>query len=130
MFMRPVVTEQIHISVDTKYIGKQQKSDTHSVHVFSYTVHITNLSEQAMILRDRYWLITNGDGEKVEVSGAGVVGEQPSIAPNETFQYTSASMLKTEVGSMQGHYDFEQEDQSTYRAQIPIFRLAVPNALH
>ncbi len=124
------MTEQIHITVDTKYIGKQQKSDTHSVHVFSYTVHITNLSEQAMILRDRYWLITNGDGEKVEVSGAGVVGEQPSIAPNETFQYTSASMLKTEVGSMQGHYDFEQADQSTYRAKIPIFRLAVPNALH
>jgi ApaG protein len=128
--MRPTVTEQIHISVDTKYIGKQEKSENQAVHVFSYTVNITNLSEQPMTLRSRYWLITNGNGEKVEVSGAGVVGEQPTIAPKQTYQYTSASMFKTEVGSMQGHYDFEQQDQSTYRAQIPVFRLAVPNAIH
>ncbi len=124
------MTEQIHISVDTKYIGKQEKSENQAVHVFSYTVNITNLSEQPMTLRSRYWLITNGNGEKVEVSGAGVVGEQPTIAPKQTYQYTSASMFKTEVGSMQGHYDFEQQDQSTYRAQIPVFRLAVPNAIH
>lgn len=124
------MSEQIHIAVDTKYIGKQRKNAEHEVFVFSYTVHITNLSDAPLTLRNRYWLITNGNGEKVEVSGEGVVGEQPTIAPMQTFKYTSASMLKTEVGSMQGYYEFEQQDRSMYKAQIPIFRLAVPNALH
>lgn len=124
------MSEPIHIAVDTKFIGKRRETASQEVFVFSYTVHITNLSDAPMTLRNRYWLITNGNGEKVEVSGEGVVGEQPVIAPNETFRYTSASMLKTEVGNMQGHYDFEQQDHSMYRAPIPIFRLAVPNVLH
>jgi len=122
--------EQIHIKVDTQYVGKQFKNPTTEVFVFKYTVNITNMSEQPLTLKSRYWLITNGDGEKIEVSGDGVVGEQPTIAPNQTYQYSSASMLKTEVGSMQGYYEFEQQDKSRYKAQIPIFRLAVPNVLH
>jgi ApaG protein len=124
------MSDKIRISVSTKYIGKQQKSEHEFVHVFSYTVDITNLSNAPMTLRKRYWLITNGHGEKVEVSGEGVIGEQPVIAPDQTFQYTSASMLKTAVGSMQGYYDFEQQDKSIYRADIAVFSLAVPNALH
>lgn len=124
------MSEQIQIVVNTKYLGKQQKSEEHEVFVFSYTVNITNNSDAPMTLRSRYWLITNGNAEETEVSGEGVVGEQPTIAPQQSFQYTSASMLKTEVGSMQGYYDFELADKSTYRANIPIFRLSVPNAVH
>jgi ApaG protein len=123
------VSDLIHIEVDTKFIGKQQK-DNQVVFVFSYTVNITNISESPMTLRNRYWLITNGNGEKTEVRGDGVIGEQPTIKPQQSYQYTSASVLKTEVGSMQGHYNFELEDTGIYRAAIPIFRLAVPNALH
>ncbi|WP_352109371.1 Co2+/Mg2+ efflux protein ApaG [Glaciecola sp. XM2] len=123
------MSEPIHIAVDTKFIGKQRKAQQ-DVFVFSYTVSITNLSETPMTLKSRYWLITNGDGEKVEVSGDGVVGEQPTIAPNQTYQYTSASVMKTEVGNMQGHYTFELENEQTYQANIPIFRLATPHALH
>lgn len=123
------MSDLINIEVDTKFIGKQQK-DNQVVFVFSYTVNITNVSDAPMTLRSRYWLITNGNAEKTEVSGDGVIGEQPTIEPKQTYQYTSASVLKTEVGSMQGHYNFELEDKGVYRAPIPIFRLAVPNALH
>jgi ApaG protein len=123
------VSDPIQIDVVTKYIGKQKKAEQ-EVFVFSYTVSITNRSKAPMTLRSRYWLITNGNGEKTEVSGEGVIGEQPTIEPQQTYQYTSASVLKTEVGSMQGHYNFELEDNSMYRAVIPIFSLAVPNALH
>jgi ApaG protein len=123
------VSDPIQIDVVTKYIGKQKKAEQ-EVFVFSYTVSITNRSKAPMTLRSRYWLITNGNGEKTEVSGEGVIGEQPTIEPQQTYQYTSASVLKTEVGSMQGHYNFELEDNSIYCAAIPIFSLAVPNALH
>ncbi|WP_395341305.1 Co2+/Mg2+ efflux protein ApaG [Ningiella sp. W23] len=124
------MSELIKIKVNSKYIGTQKKSPEHEVFVFSYTVNITNISDAPMTLKSRYWLITNGDGEKVEVSGYGVVGEQPIIAPKQSYEYTSASMLKTEVGSMEGYYDFEREDKQAYRAQIPVFGLAVPNAIH
>lgn len=123
------MSDTIQIDVATQFIGKQQKAEQ-EVFVFSYTVSITNQSNAPITLRSRYWLITNGNGEKAEVSGEGVVGEQPTIEPQQTYQYTSASVLKTEVGSMQGHYNFELEDNGVYRAAIPIFRLAVPNALH
>lgn len=124
------MNEPIHISVETKYIGKKQQSRESEVFVFSYTVSMTNKSDAPLTLRNRHWVITNGDGEIAEVSGAGVVGEQPTIEPEQTFKYTSASMLKTEVGSMHGHYEFEHQDLSMCIVKIPVFRLAVPNSLH
>ncbi len=118
------------IEVSTKYIGRQEKPKETNVFVFSYTVNITNISNKALRLLSRYWLITNGDGEKVEIQGEGVVGEQPTIAPQQTFSYTSASMLKTEVGTMEGFYKFVSDDNEEIKAPIPVFSLAVPNSLH
>lgn len=120
----------LSIDVETEYLGKQQEPKDKSVFVFSYTVNITNNSEEALQLIDRHWFITNGDGEKVEVQGKGVVGEQPVIQPNQTYSYTSASMLKTEVGTMHGYYSFKKSDSTQIKANIPIFRLATPNSLH
>jgi ApaG protein len=129
----------VKIDVTSKYLGKQDKPKNTQVFVFSYTVNITNNSAKAVKLLSRYWLITNGDGEKVEVQGDGVVGEQPIIEPNQTYSYTSASMLKTEVGTMEGYYRFEDITQEAnpetqivpaFNAPIPVFSLAVPNSLH
>ncbi|MFC3122200.1 Co2+/Mg2+ efflux protein ApaG [Agaribacter flavus] len=122
--------DKIAIEVKSKFIGRQQQGAEEQVFVFSYTVSITNIGEEQVTLRNRYWLITNGDGEKVEVQGEGVVGEQPTIMPNTSYSYTSASMLKTQVGTMEGYYEFELPDKSMYRAPIPVFSLATPNSLH
>jgi ApaG protein len=122
--------QAVNIDVSTKYLGKQQKGQHGDVCVFSYTVNITNNGEHAIKLLSRYWLITNGNGEKVEVKGDGVVGETPTIAPSETYSYTSASMLKTQVGTMEGFYYFEDHQQSHFKAPIPVFSLNVPNSVH
>ncbi|MFW8592545.1 Co2+/Mg2+ efflux protein ApaG [Glaciecola sp. 2405UD65-10] len=124
------MSQAIEISVTSKYLGIRQQSQDENVFVFSYTVNIHNVSEQALQLMSRYWLITNGDGEKVEVKGDGVVGEQPMIAPNETFSYTSASMLKTSVGTMEGFYYFSDNTHTEIKIPIPVFSLVVPNSLH
>jgi ApaG protein len=125
---------QLGISAQTKFIGRQEpginSADKHPVYVFSYTIKINNNLSQAAQLKSRYWLITNGDGETVEVEGEGVVGEQPIIQPNESFEYTSASMLKTEVGTMEGYYEFELADGEFHREPIPVFSLSKPNSLH
>lgn len=129
------MNKHVEIEVTTKYLGKQEQSkQDHSnaprMYVFSYTVNITNTSSEAVKLLSRYWLITNGNGEKVEVEGDGVIGEQPVIAPNQTYSYTSASMLKTEVGTMEGFYNFQASDKDSFKAPIAVFSLAVPNSLH
>ncbi|GAB56306.1 ApaG protein [Glaciecola punicea ACAM 611] len=124
------MTPAIQIKVTSKYLGKQDQDKSPQMYVFSYTVNITNTSKENVKLLSRYWLITNGDGEKVEVEGDGVIGEQPVIAPNQTYSYTSASMLKTAVGTMQGFYKFQAHNQDNFKTPIPVFSLAVPNSLH
>lgn len=123
------MTNDIHIEVHSEYIGRQKTSD-HEAYVFKYTVTITNRCDYPVQLTSRYWLITNGNGEKVEVSGKGVVGEQPIIESSKKYSYTSASMLKTEVGVMEGFYYFLDADNQEFKAPIPAFSLAVPNVLH
>lgn len=120
----------IQIEVTSKYLGKQDQAKNPQMYVFSYTVNITNTGIEDVKLLSRYWLITNGDGEKVEVEGDGVIGEQPVIAPNQTYSYTSASDAKTAVGTMQGFYKFQSDEHEDFKANIPIFSLAVPNSLH
>lgn len=121
----------IEIGVSTKYLGiSDQTEDKEIVNVFTYTVDITNKTTDGVKLLSRYWLITNGDGEQVEVSGDGVIGQQPLISPGDTFSYTSASMIKTDVGTMQGFYVFQTQSKQEFKTPIPVFTLAVPNKLN
>lgn len=117
------------IRVQTNYISEQSDPNK-SRYVFNYTITITNEFDQPITLRSRHWLITNDDNSKIEVNGEGVVGQQPTIAPNKSYQYTSGVVLTGPVGSMEGHYDMEHVDGSHFRAQIPAFSLAVPNVIN
>jgi ApaG protein len=72
----------------------------------SYRITITNESQDTVKLMERYWHITNGQGQVQEVRGPGVIGEQPELKPGETFQYQSACPLPTPKGTMRGHYEF------------------------
>ncbi len=123
--------QNIKIDVSTEYLGISDKTDDNEVvNVFTYTVAITNDTPADIRLLSRYWLITNGDGDQTEVQGEGVVGKQPLISPGDTFTYTSASMIKTEVGTMQGFYLFETPEKEEIKAPISVFTLAVPNKLN
>ena len=99
-------------------------------YVFAYTIVIENTGKRPAQLMRRRWLITNGNGEKQEVRGPGVVGRQPRLVPGESFRYTSAAVLATAVGAMEGHYEFRADDGAEFRVLIPAFSLAVPNVVH
>ena len=99
-------------------------------YAFAYQITISNKSQQAVQLLSRYWLITDANGKTTEVSGEGVVGKQPVIAPGDEYQYTSGAILDTPVGSMQGYYEMESADGTGFRANIDVFRLAVPNLIN
>ncbi|MFT5501535.1 MAG: ApaG protein, partial [Woeseiaceae bacterium] len=69
-------------------------------------------------------------GKVQEVSGDGVVGEQPHLSPGETFRYSSGAVLDTPVGAMQGSYRMQADNGIGFDAPIPAFTLAVPGMLH
>ncbi|MDZ4203097.1 MAG: Co2+/Mg2+ efflux protein ApaG [Gallionella sp.] len=98
--------------------------------VFSYTINITNSGKQSVKLLSRHWVITDAHNQVQEVRGQGVVGEQPLLRPDESFEYTSGTALATQVGTMRGSYQMQAEDGTLFDAEIPQFILSVPRVLH
>jgi len=119
----------IQIDVETAYLPEQSDPEAQRF-VFSYHITVTNHNPTPVKLVSRRWLITDGNEQVQEVVGEGVVGEQPLIEPQQSFSYTSGTVLATEVGSMQGHYEMLTETDERFIAPIPPFTLAQPNALH
>ena len=119
---------KVDIKVETQYLENQ--SPNKDKYAFAYRITIQNNSQQSIQLLNRYWLITDGDGKKTEVQGAGVIGEQPHIQIGDSFQYTSGAVLDTPVGTMQGYYEMQSDDGEQFQAPIDVFSLAVPNAVN
>ena len=97
---------------------------------FHYTVRITNEGDETVQLLSRHWIITDATGHIEEVRGAGVVGEQPVLAPGESFQYTSGCPLKTSTGVMRGTYQMVTEDGDHFDVEIAPFALHEPYTVH
>ena len=117
------------VDVATFYVSEQSDPASNRF-AFGYSITIRNIGTVAATLRSRHWIITNGNGERQDVRGPGVVGQQPHLAPGEQFEYTSGAMLATEIGSMYGSYEFEDAAGQRFCVPIPAFTLAVPNVLH
>jgi ApaG protein len=108
----------------------EQSDEQENRYVFSYTITITNTGGIAAQLLRRHWIITDASNQVQEVSGLGVVGEQPYLRPGESFQYSSGSSIATPVGTMRGSYQMVAEDGTKFDANIPEFVLSVPRVLH
>ena len=60
-----------------------------------------------------------------------MVGVQPILEPGETYQYVSGCNLKTDIGSMKGHYQMlKLHDETVFNVDIPEFQLIVPYRLN
>ena len=119
----------IRVSVESEYLPEQSDPDARRW-VFAYHVSIHNEGTVAARLLTRHWVITDGEERVQEVHGEGVIGEQPNLAPGQTFEYTSGCVLETRVGSMHGSYQMLAEDGTCFDASIPAFTLAPPHTLH
>ena len=119
----------IHIHVATSYMDDQSEPEADR-YVFAYTITISNQGEVPATLLSRHWIITDANGKVQEVSGDGVVGEQPHLNPGERFRYSSGAVIETPVGAMQGLYRMETDGGESFDAPIEPFTLAVPGLLH
>ena len=120
---------QVDVSVVTRYLPEQSHPEQDRF-AFAYTITVKNNGSIPAKLLSRHWIITDGDGHTEEVRGAGVVGQQPVIEPGQVHTYSSGSVITTKVGTMQGSYLMQAQDDHQFKAIIAPFRLAVPGALH
>ena len=119
----------IRIQVATSYIDDQSEPNADR-YVFACTITISNSGDVTAQLISRHWIITDANGKVQEVSGDGVVGEQPYLSPGEEFRYSSGAVLETPVGAMQGIYHMEADGGVAFDAPIAPFTLAVPGLLN
>lgn len=122
-------SDDIAVTVEPQYLSDHSEPDENR-YVFAYTVRITNNGAQAAQVISRHWVITDAQQQVQEVSGLGVVGKQPLLAPGETFEYTSGCPLPTAVGTMRGTYHCVGENGVPFDVPIPEFVLAGPRTLH
>ncbi len=119
-------TRSIRVTVEPFYLEDQSSpSDGH--YVWAYQVRIENHGDDTVQLLNRYWRITDSRGRIQEVRGAGVVGEQPTLKPGESFEYTSGTPLPTPSGIMVGTYEMESAGGGRFDVAVPAFSLDSPH---
>lgn len=123
------ITDGIEVSVEPFYMD-DESSPENSEFIWAYMVEIHNGGKEPVQLKKRYWQITDALGRSEEVSGEGVVGEQPVIEPGETYEYSSHCRLSTDSGIMAGSYSMERRLGELVEVAIPAFSLDLPDAIH
>ncbi|MDB3905945.1 Co2+/Mg2+ efflux protein ApaG [Crocinitomicaceae bacterium] len=128
--MSTLITSGIQISVSTNY--RSDLSDvTTSEFFFNYHIDIQNMNSFDVQLISRDWYIFDSLSESRYVNGAGVIGEQPLLKPDESFRYTSGCDLNSELGMMKGFYTFKNlSDGTLFEVFVPTFLLEYTNKLN
>jgi ApaG protein len=129
MFDSEATTRGVRVKVRARYIP--ERSDPLAGRwFFAYQIKITNRGHETVQLLSRHWIITDANGSEEEVKGPGVVGEQPVLAPGESFEYTSFCPLGTPFGAMHGTYQMITESGTQFDATIAPFSLSEPLAVN
>ena len=123
------VTNSVRVEVMARH-SPQNSRPRQGQWVFQYTVRITNQGAETVQLVSRRWLITDALEQTREVRGPGVVGEQPVLAPGDSFQYSSWCPLETPSGVMHGTYQMIRPDGSGFDIEIAPFALRAPYTAH
>lgn len=124
------ITNNIEIIVRSSY-QEQSSSPEFSNYVFAYEITIINKGQYAVQLLAREWKIKEAMGIVKLIKGMGVVGEQPVLQPNQKYTYISGCNFQSEIGIMQGQYDFVRLfDEQPFKVKIPKFNLVFPPNLN
>ena len=124
--MYRAITRNIQVTVEPRYLEHESRP-VEGRYFWAYTIEIVNMGPETVQLQSRYWQITDETGRREEVTGAGVVGEQPVLEPGQRFEYTSGCPLSTPSGLMVGTYQMVSETGELFSVQIPAFSLDSPH---
>lgn len=116
------VTRDIEVTVSPSFLEDESDIEQ-SVYAYAYTVRIRNGGSETVKLINRHWIVLSAGRQIADVKGEGVVGQQPLLAPNDTYEYTSGTIVVDPVGSMHGTYTFYSESGQFFDVTIPSFNL-------
>ena len=120
------ITDGVKVMVSTEF-QPDYSNPAQSHFVFTYRIVIENNSSYTVQLIRRHWMIADSFGEKREIEGDGVVGQQPVLEPGESHEYVSGCNLKSGIGRMVGTYTMRRiVDSLEFPVNIPEFSLIVP----
>ena len=120
-------TRNIRVGVSTFYLEDQSRPDENK-YVWAYRIRITNTGPTTVQLLRRIWHITDAHGRRQRVHGDGVIGQQPTLEPGETFEYTSGTPLDTPSGIMSGQFHMiDTAAGEAFDVTIPTFSLDSPH---
>jgi len=120
--MYRAVTREIEVVVTPRFVA-DRSSPENNYFFWAYTISITNRSAETVQLKTRHWRITDANGRRQEVRGAGVVGEEPVLKAGQAFEYTSGVPLQTSSGFMAGTYGMVSAGGEHFDIEIPAFSL-------
>lgn len=123
------MSNAINVSCKPLFMEKQSNR-REGRYVYAYTIRIENTGEQNAQLISRKWRILDENDALQEVEGVGVVGEQPQLAPGQSFTYSSGVIIETETGTMEGSYTMKCDDGSLFDVVIPMFALVPERMIH
>lgn len=128
--MKTAITEGVKVSIETVF-QPEYSNPINDHFMYAYRVEISNLTESTVQLLRRHWEIFDSNSTKKVVDGEGVVGVQPIINPGQTHVYVSGCNLKTDFGSMKGHFAVKRlADHAMLEVDIPEFFLIAPYKLN
>ena len=106
----------------------ERSSPDNGYYFWAYTIDIKNGGPETVQLKTRHWRITDATGRLQEVKGPGVVGEEPTLKPGESFEYTSGVPLPTPSGFMAGSYGMVTASGESFDIEVPAFSLDSPDS--
>jgi len=127
--MSEAVTSGIRVAVISEY-APDRSNPAGLEWSFLYTITITNEGRETVQLLSRHWIITHETGQVEEVEGEGVIGQQPTLRPGESFTYTSGCKLPTASGKMEGTYQMVSRGGQSFDVKIAAFTLSAPYTIH
>jgi ApaG protein len=126
MYSSQATTRNIQVRVEVEY-DPSRSNPLQNQWFFLYTIHIMNEGTETVQLLSRHWVITDAMGKVEEVRGSGVVGNQPVLAPTQSFRYTSGCPLTTPFGTMHGTYQMVTQGGAQFDVEIAPFTLTEPS---
>ncbi len=125
LFPHSARTRDIVVRVSVSFLP-EQSDPANGRWFWAYHIRLENDGLNEVQLLTRRWVISDGNDERPIVEGEGVVGEQPVIAPGQSYDYVSGCPLDTPTGTMEGSYQMIGVDGEFFDVRIPHFPLVGP----
>lgn len=120
-------TNGVRVTAYSFYMGNRPETFGRE-YWWRYSILIENVGDVTVQLRERTWCIFSKADNKESVTGKGIVGQEPLLAPGQCFQYSSLVSLRSSTGHMWGTYLFERQDRKFVNVGIPPFLLLSKHA--